>query len=265
MRLPARLLATLALAATAAAAPADGRVEIRANSARYDDDTKTFLFIGDVTAEGADVRLSAERLEVEGEESSPVYEAAGSPAKLGLTMRDGRIVHAQGTRISLDLSSRSMTVSGGSLRLENGRIVADRIRFLAGDSSLDAAGGVRFVQESLDIQGDRMVASSIGGEGGADIEVVGSPTTVTGTEGNAGFAATALTLRFGGKEDGIRLTGDAKARNSDGEIAGETIIYNPDDNTFVAVAGKQERVLMIMGGPDPDEEPSPGADAGPGE
>lgn len=248
------IVAALALA-PAAGADGGGRVEIRANSAHYDDEADAFLFFGDVTATGTGLRLVAERLEVGGGEQNPVYVSSGSPTRLDLTADDGRVVRARGARITMDLTGRRMTVTGGTLRTGDRSVAADRIRFRARDNRLDADGSVRFVQENLDIRGDRLLA---GGGDDADIEVVGSPTTVTGTEGNAGFEATAATLRVTPDDSGIRLIGAAKARNSDGEIAGETIFYNPDDNTFVAVAGERERVLMIMGGDgDPDGEADP--------
>ncbi len=252
----ARWLWLAAALALAPAAGADGdRVEIRANSAHYDDEADAFLFFGDVTATGTGLRLVAERLEVGGGEQNPVYVSSGSPTLLDLTADDGQVVRARGARITMDLTGRRMTVSGGTLRIEGQSVAAEEIRFRARDSRLDAAGSVRFVQENLDVRGDRLLA---GGGDAADIEVVGSPTTVTGMEDNAGFEATAATLRVDPGDSGIRLIGAAKARNSDGEIAGETIFYNPDDNTFVAVAGERERVLMIMGGDnDPDGEAVP--------
>ena len=253
------VLTAAALLLLAAAPPPDAHsgVEIEAQSAEYDDQAGVFRFTGDVRARGEGIVLSARMLEVDTSVKDHMYRASGQPARLEAPAGNGRRLHAQGSSIELRLSSRRLSVAGGSVRFDKVRVQAQRI--VSAPGALEGSGGVRLEREGMRISGDAFAAAGVGGD--AQITVTGSPAAISGGNEDAPMDATALTILLKAGESLVELSGDVAAKSGAGEFAGDLIVYNTLDNTFVATGDERKRVKMVIGGADassPDEEePAP--------
>lgn len=240
----------LALAALAAALPAAASgIEIQADKAQYDDEAGVFRFTGDVTALGDGIALTADRLDVRTGDGDHRYSATGKPARIEIETEGGRRLRARGSPIVLFASSGRLEVAGGAVEAGGESLTARRI-VRSADGSIDADGSVVLVRETISLGGEALDANGLGAGGQAVI--TGAPATVSTGEGGAdgddpGMSASALTMRLKPDENRLELTGEAVAKSGGGEIAGDVIVYNTLERTFVATGGtERNRVKMVM-------------------